>query len=1078
MSTVKRAQGRSALAASAYIACQRLKDRLTGEVFDFRRKAGLHCAFVVAPDECKVDREVLWNAAEAAETRSNSVVARSTILALPHELDQARYASLVRKHARYLAERHGVAVDVAIHLPGKEGDERNFHAHLLLTTREVAIGPAGDVICGKKTRKLDEHRTGSAIINEWRLHWQDCVNEALHHLGVQIDVRSYAKQGLDRVAEEHLGPARTNLDRRATREILEEVRTARLIYLDAVSADGRWRRFGLEARRRRTESAAAAPSKQEFGEYLERQEEAQTDEPLFTSVGKVTDPLISQEDSTETMPGLEGTAVPDGASAGRAEGPMRDNELPISGEGEPPSDQEIDCPSDPVSKAVSTTMALGSPGNDGADAQESAGDGPEIPPTRTPSLEASVGLKPLSGSPATQGEQDQQSLIPHGEESDNSVEPIAYRGGQHVPEAVGELRHSAGQAHSHADVVGPESVTAPVRNMIERLRAVSEAAREREAVKRSIEEQIAADRRSPRSPSKSAAANSPAANPLTGGPAMQLPLMQQDAGGVGGMPRSGSSRPASKEAPTQSPQVGSTGVLQSDRARTTKQTALGSEPTVAELIAKGQGRPIRSVPSQDASALGASITESVGAPLEGKTSANIEAPSRPTRAQDKVVSPASVFVQPPTSDMKQQDASSDIKGIGQVSGEKQQLALTSQNLPASSDPISAPKIRISQTASERSQALHSVGAPSGQEPSGNALRKPSGTNPSLSSDVLSPIHGQEVVRAVHEPPAPVHRTDLGRLADSPAGIIITSGTSPTSMPGEETESVGIKSSSLPDEPAVAQTKNTAAGPGKSPAPTPASSAAKAPAPNNPRFEAGIKPVVAENSHQPSRPAVNNVPKPENAAPGTEPARDNSGSAVSKPATAAPAPSAPAQAQRPAAAQTDAKPGQTQAPSRPAQAPAAPSVRPTAPQIGSAKEPATTKVTSAPAAAPEKAPAPAPAQAPTPRTEPARPTPRAETSTGKPDGAKAATEAKAPARPERAFVAPKPSTAELGPARTPGERSGEGSDAKPAKEKAEIRVGNPLSPVTPKQIEPIRVEGTKPPKKPKRRGKGRDEGPSM
>jgi hypothetical protein len=50
--------------------------------------------------------------------------------------------------------------------------------------------------------------------------------------------------------------------------------------------------------------------------------------------------------------------------------------------------------------------------------------------------------------------------------------------------------------------------------------------------------------------------------------------------------------------------------------------------------------------------------------------------------------------------------------------------------------------------------------------------------------------------------------------------------------------------------------------------------------------------------------------------------------------------------------------------------------------------------------------------------------------------------------------------------------------KPAKEEAKIRVGNPISPVASKPIEPIRVEEKKPPKKPKRRGKGRDEGPSM
>jgi hypothetical protein len=278
-------------------------------------------------------------------------------------------------------------------------------------------------------------------------------------------------------------------------------------------------------------------------------------------------------------------------------------------------------------------------------------------------------------------------------------------------------------------------------------------------------------------------------------------------------------------------------------------------------------------------------------------------------------------------------------------------------------------------------------------------------------------------------------------------------------------------------PAEAQAKNTAPGPVNSPAPNSAKSAPKAAAPNNSRAEAANKPAVAENSRQASKPAVNNGPKPENTALGTKPARDNSGSVASKPATPAPAPSAPAQAQRPAAAPTDTRSTQTQTPRRGAQAPAAPAARPTTPQAGSPKEPATANFASAPAANPAKTPPPSPAsaQTPAPRPEPARQASRAETSAGKPDATKAAHEAKGPARPERASVAPKPSTAESGPARTPGERSGESSAAKPAKEKAEIRVGNPLSTALPKQMEPIRVEGKKPPKKPKRRGSGKDDG---
>jgi hypothetical protein len=35
-------------------------------------------------------------------------------------------------------------MDVALHAPDREGDQRNFHAHLLATTRKVAAGSFGD----------------------------------------------------------------------------------------------------------------------------------------------------------------------------------------------------------------------------------------------------------------------------------------------------------------------------------------------------------------------------------------------------------------------------------------------------------------------------------------------------------------------------------------------------------------------------------------------------------------------------------------------------------------------------------------------------------------------------------------------------------------------------------------------------------------------------------------------------------------------------------------------------------------------------------------------------------------------
>jgi hypothetical protein len=273
--------------------------------------------------------------------------------------------------------------------------------------------------------------------------------------------------------------------------------------------------------------------------------------------------------------------------------------------------------------------------------------------------------------------------------------------------------------------------------------------------------------------------------------------------------------------------------------------------------------------------------------------------------------------------------------------------------------------------------------------------------------------------------------------------------------------------------AAPQPRNPAAPSVKSPAPASINSASKAPAPNNPNAEVAAKVVAVGNSQPPSKPTVNNVPKPENAVPGTKPRRDSAGSAVSKPATTVPAPSTPVEPKGPAAAPISSKPAATQSPPRSVQAPVAPIARPAGLQTESPKELATANTASAPA----KAPTQTPVQTPVPRSEPARTATSPATGIGKSDAAKALSEAKAPARPESASVAPTPSPTPSGLARTPGESSGEKPAVKPVKEEVNFRVGEPIWPSIFKPIEPIRVVGKKQqPKKPERRGKGRDEGP--
>lgn len=213
--TVSRSAGRSATAAAAYRAGVSITDSRTGEIHDYRRKGGVQSATLVIPGDAPAwahDRGALWNAAEQAEKRKNSTVAREFEIALPSELSAAQRQQLAVDFARELVERHGCAADVAIHAPGKEGDSRNHHAHILLTTRRLT--PQG---LGEKTRELDDQTSGKALVTEWRERFATLQNERLSEAGhaVQVDHRSHAQRGQQSMPTWHLGPVATAIERRS-----------------------------------------------------------------------------------------------------------------------------------------------------------------------------------------------------------------------------------------------------------------------------------------------------------------------------------------------------------------------------------------------------------------------------------------------------------------------------------------------------------------------------------------------------------------------------------------------------------------------------------------------------------------------------------------------------------------------------------------------------------------------------------------------------------------------------------------------------------------------------------------------
>jgi len=211
--SVRRGDGRSAVAAAAYRAGEKLDDERTGETFNYARRRGVVASGMIG---WQGDRSSLWNAAEAAENRKNSVVAREIVIALPYELGDARKAELVKGFARWLHSRHHIAVDYAIHSADKDGDQRNHHAHLMVTTRKIENGRMG-----AKTRELDQKQHSRKHIEAWRSEWAAICNRALALGGADtaLDHRSYLRQAEQFGAvplepQKHLGPSETRLNRK------------------------------------------------------------------------------------------------------------------------------------------------------------------------------------------------------------------------------------------------------------------------------------------------------------------------------------------------------------------------------------------------------------------------------------------------------------------------------------------------------------------------------------------------------------------------------------------------------------------------------------------------------------------------------------------------------------------------------------------------------------------------------------------------------------------------------------------------------------------------------------------------
>ena len=265
---ISRGKGQSAIAAAAYRSGERLYDEQAAQQKYYpSRDERIVFADIMAPKDAPEwahDRDQLWNRAERAEKRKDAQLAREIEVSLPHELNDRQREWLIKDFAREEFVRKGYAVDIAIHAPDRTSDDRNYHAHLMVTMR--TLGPEG--FAAKKDPDMNRREQ----LVEWREKWANLANRHLERHGYEarIDHRSLKEQGIDREATVHLGYAANEMAQRGAQsdkmDALRDVLARNEIRVDMKAIERELRALEQEEAKQQkaqaAERAAAEKAKQ------------------------------------------------------------------------------------------------------------------------------------------------------------------------------------------------------------------------------------------------------------------------------------------------------------------------------------------------------------------------------------------------------------------------------------------------------------------------------------------------------------------------------------------------------------------------------------------------------------------------------------------------------------------------------------------------------------------------------------------------------------------------------------------------------------------------------------------------
>lgn len=265
ISAIKKSKGHSPLRAIAYIQGRKMQNSLSGDEHNFSNKKGVIDTGFLMPLGIKtgMNEEQFYNHLENNSHASTNILAYSSIMSLPAELDIKNQKKLVEDFCKYFTDTYQTAVSFAIHeadnhkrkkaklaeiekhnLPSDDDDLRmqmqNNHVHLVIPYCKISALTESDLTAKRKKKAIaDTFKLGNQVkdfnpikygseikkdkpdlmntqqnfLQFMRAEWCRFINNSLE-LNNRIERythKSYKALGLQISATIHEGEARKNI---------------------------------------------------------------------------------------------------------------------------------------------------------------------------------------------------------------------------------------------------------------------------------------------------------------------------------------------------------------------------------------------------------------------------------------------------------------------------------------------------------------------------------------------------------------------------------------------------------------------------------------------------------------------------------------------------------------------------------------------------------------------------------------------------------------------------------------------------------------------------------------------------